>query len=62
MGLIPIFPGGANVTGNIAITMVLALFDICCRQPVRNETYWKDIFGRTCALVVEGSCTDDAFY
>ena len=26
MGLIPIFPGGANVTGNIAITLVLALF------------------------------------
>lgn len=25
MGLIPIFPGGANVTGNIAITLVLAL-------------------------------------
>lgn len=24
MGLIPIFPGGANVTGNIAITLVLA--------------------------------------
>ena len=27
MGLIPVFPGGANVTGNIAITMVLA---VCC--------------------------------
>jgi F-type H+-transporting ATPase subunit a len=26
MGLIPIFPGGANLTGNIAVTMVLALF------------------------------------
>ncbi|MFH0865595.1 MAG: F0F1 ATP synthase subunit A [Bacteroidota bacterium] len=26
LGLIPIFPGGANLTGNIAITMVLALF------------------------------------
>lgn len=25
MGLIPVFPGGANVTGNIAVTMVLAL-------------------------------------
>lgn len=29
MGLIPIFPGGANVTGNIAITMVLALITFC---------------------------------
>jgi F-type H+-transporting ATPase subunit a len=26
MGLVPIFPGGANLTGNIAVTMVLALF------------------------------------
>lgn len=26
LGLIPFFPGGANVTGNIAVTMVLALF------------------------------------
>lgn len=25
MGLIPVFPGGGNVTGNIAITLVLAL-------------------------------------
>ncbi len=26
MGLVPIVPGGANLTGNIAVTMVLALF------------------------------------
>ncbi len=26
MGLIPVLPGGANLTGNIAVTMVLALF------------------------------------
>jgi F-type H+-transporting ATPase subunit a len=26
MGLVPILPGGANLTGNIAVTMVLALF------------------------------------
>ncbi len=26
MGLIPVVPGGANLTGNIAVTMVLALF------------------------------------
>ena len=26
MGLIPILPGGANLTGNIAVTLVLALF------------------------------------
>src|SRR5690606_36214714 len=26
MGLVPFFPGGANLTGNIAVTLVLALF------------------------------------
>ena len=26
LGIVPFFPGGANVTGNIAVTMVLALF------------------------------------
>ena len=26
MGIVPFFPGGANITGNIAVTMVLALF------------------------------------
>ena len=44
MGLIPIFPGGANVTGNIAITMVLA----CCTFLLTNiygtKEYWKEIF------------------
>lgn len=36
MGLIPFFPGGANVTGNIAITMVLALctfWQSICSEP-----------------------------
>ncbi len=44
MGLIPIFPGGANVTGNIAITLFLA----CCTFIVTNlngkKEYWKEIF------------------
>ena len=26
LGLVPFFPGGANVTGNIAVTLVLAMF------------------------------------
>ena len=26
MGIVPVFPGGANITGNIAVTGVLALF------------------------------------
>ena len=44
MGLIPIFPGGANVTGNIAITMVLALFTFIITTFSGNKSYWQHIF------------------
>ncbi len=44
MGLIPFFPGGANVTGNIAITMVLALCTFIAVNLFGTKTYWKDIF------------------
>lgn len=44
MGLIPVFPGGANVTGNIAITMVLALFTFVAVNLFGTKTYWKEIF------------------
>lgn len=44
MGLIPIFPGGANVTGNIAITMVLALCTFVLTNLYGTKAYWKDIF------------------
>ncbi len=44
MGLIPIFPGGANVTGNIAITMVLALFTFVITTFSGNKSYWTHIF------------------
>ena len=44
MGLIPFFPGGANVTGNIAITMVLALFTFVIVNVFGTKHYWKDIF------------------
>lgn len=44
MGLIPVFPGGANVTGNIAITMVLALCTFVAVNLFGTKTYWKDIF------------------
>lgn len=44
MGLIPIFPGGANVTGNIAITMVLALCTFLAVNLFGTRHYWKDIF------------------
>ena len=44
MGLIPIFPGGVSVTGNIAITFVLALFSMVAINLWGNKNYWKDIF------------------
>lgn len=44
MGLIPIFPGGANVTGNIAITLVLALFTFFIVNIFGTKEYWKEIF------------------
>jgi F-type H+-transporting ATPase subunit a len=44
MGLIPIFPGGANVTGNIAVTLVLAVFTFLITTFSGNKNYWKHIF------------------
>ena len=44
MGLIPIFPGGANVTGNIAITLVLALCTFVLTNVFGTKAYWKEIF------------------
>jgi F-type H+-transporting ATPase subunit a len=44
MGLIPIFPFGANVTGNIAVTMALALFTFVVTTINGNKHYWKEIY------------------
>jgi F-type H+-transporting ATPase subunit a len=44
MGLIPFFPGSANVTGNIAVTMVLAVFTLIITNVNGNKNYWKHIF------------------
>jgi len=44
MGLIPFIPGGANVTGNIAVTMVLALFTFVITTINANKNYWVHIF------------------
>jgi len=44
MGLIPIFPGGANVTGNITVTMLLAIFTFTITTISGNKNYWKHIF------------------
>ena len=43
MGLIPIFPGGANTTGNIAITFVLALCTFVAVNVFGTKEYWKEI-------------------
>jgi len=44
MGLVPFFPGGANVTGNIAVTLVLALFTFFAIIFTANKNYWMHIF------------------
>ena len=44
LGLIPFFPFGANVTGNIAVTMVLAVFTFLITQFSGNKGYWLHIF------------------
>ncbi|MCQ2975440.1 MAG: F0F1 ATP synthase subunit A [Bacteroidales bacterium] len=44
LGLIPIFPGGANLTGNIAITCVLACFTFVITTFSGKKEYWQDIF------------------
>ena len=44
IGLIPIFPGGANVTGNINITFFLAFCTMLAINVFANKEYWKEIF------------------
>ncbi|MDR2231846.1 MAG: F0F1 ATP synthase subunit A, partial [Tannerella sp.] len=43
LGIIPIFPGGANVTGNIAITSILALFTFVIVNVFGTKEYWREI-------------------
>ena len=44
LGLIVIFPGGANLTGNIAVTMVLAILTFIITNVLGTKHYWKEIF------------------
>ena len=44
MSLIPFFPGGVNVTGNIAVTFVLALASFLVINIFGGRAYWKDVF------------------
>jgi F-type H+-transporting ATPase subunit a len=43
LGLVPFFPGGANVTGNIAVTLVLALITFIITTFSGNRSYWGHI-------------------
>ncbi|SEF94866.1 ATP synthase F0 subcomplex A subunit [Parabacteroides chinchillae] len=44
IGIIPVFPGGANVTGNIAVTGVLAACTFIVVNLFATKNYWKEIF------------------
>ncbi len=44
LGLIPFFPGGANVTGNIAVTMILSVITFVLTNINAKKAYWKHIF------------------
>ncbi len=43
LGVIPFFPGGANVTGNIAVTLVLAVFTFVITSVSAKKSYWVHI-------------------
>lgn len=44
LGLVPFFPGGANVSGNIAFTMMLAVCVFIVVNLSANKNYWQHIF------------------
>ncbi len=44
LGMIPVFPGGANLTGNITVTFFLALCTLLITVFSGNKNYWKHIF------------------
>ena len=44
LGIVPFFPGGANITGNIAVTFMMAMFTFLAVNLFGNKHYYKDIF------------------
>ncbi len=44
LGLIPIFPFGSNVTGNINVTFVLAVCTFLITQISANKSHWRHVF------------------
>jgi F-type H+-transporting ATPase subunit a len=43
-GLIPFFPGGVNITGNLAVTLTLAIFTFIVTNINGNKHYWQHVF------------------
>jgi len=44
LGIIPVFPGGANLTGNLAVTLSLAIITFLVTSFSANRNYWRHIF------------------
>ncbi len=44
LGLVPVFPGGANLTGSISITLTLAAITFIIVLFSANKNYWHHIF------------------
>jgi F-type H+-transporting ATPase subunit a len=44
LGLVPFFPAGYNLTGNIAVTFTLAVITLITVNFSANKYYWKHIF------------------
>ena len=44
LGLVPFFPGSANVTGNLAVTMTLAVLTFIVTNLNGNRHYWEHVF------------------
>lgn len=44
LGLVVVFPGGANLTGNIAVTLVMAVITFLITNIFGTKEYWKEIF------------------
>ena len=56
VGLIPVFPGGGNVTGNINITFFLAVCTMLAINIFGNKEYWKDIFWPHVPVFLKPQC------
>lgn len=43
IGIVPFFPGGANLSGNIAFTFTLAIFAFLATNIFGSKHYWREI-------------------